>query len=97
MVDDKSTDGDVPRLEGVVNRTPQEEENEVAATSVSDWCDSQREEMSMCTHIQCQSIFFCHFSSPEFLISFIYDAQDFVQEACIYCSPHFRIFEDNLR
>ncbi len=75
MVDDKSTDRDVQRPEGVVNRTPQEEEESgVAATLVSDWCDFQREEMSMRTHIQCQSAFFCHFSSPELSISLIYDA-----------------------
>ncbi len=36
MVDDKSTDEDVQRPEGVVNRTPREEESGVAATSVSD-------------------------------------------------------------
>ncbi len=36
MIDDKSIGGDVQRPEGVVNRTPQEEENGVAATSVSD-------------------------------------------------------------
>ncbi len=36
MVDDKSTDEDVQRPEGVVNGTPQEEENGVTATSVSD-------------------------------------------------------------
>ncbi len=37
MVDDKSTDEDVQRPEGVVNRTPREEESGVAATSVSDY------------------------------------------------------------
>ncbi len=36
MVDDKSADGDVQRPEGSVNRTLREEENGVAATSVSD-------------------------------------------------------------
>ncbi len=36
MVDDKSTDEDVQRPEGVVNRTPREEESGFAATSVSD-------------------------------------------------------------
>ncbi len=36
MVDDKSTDEDVQRPEGVASRTPREEESGVAATSVSD-------------------------------------------------------------
>ncbi len=36
MVDDKSTDEEMQRPEGVVNRTPREEESGVAATSVSD-------------------------------------------------------------